>query len=179
VDNCPTVSNPGQENGGTGGETGGPTFDGVGNACDNCTNVNNPRVPGWTLATGSTTYLAANQWATLTGDQRDDDHDGYGNTCDGDFGNNGSTTAADTTQYKASIGDLKASDVCGTPAVRPCATFDINSANSTEAATGGINAADTTRYKALLGSPPGPRCAACTGTGSVPLPCLAGTAGGC
>jgi len=168
VDNCPTVSNPGQENGGTGGETGGPAFDGVGNACDNCTNVNNTRVPG-----GGPAYLLANTWATLTGEQRDDDHDGYGNVCDGDFGNNGTTTVADTAQYKASLGDLKASDVCGTALTRPCAIFDINATNATESSAGGINAADTARYKALLGFAPGPRCSTC------PLPCTAGAAGNC
>jgi hypothetical protein len=174
-DNCPTVANPTQTD--TGETTAVPVAvaDGVGDACDNCVQVNNPIVPG-----GPTAYLAANTWATLTGGQRDDDHDGYGNTCDGDWqAPNGTTTAADTAQYKPSVGKAKASDSCGTSALRPCAIFDINSTNSTESSAGGIGAADTARYKVLLGKVPGPRCAACTGTGSVPLPCQAGTAGGC
>jgi hypothetical protein len=170
-DNCPTVANAGQQDGGGGLEL---PADGVGNACDNCVNASNPRVPG-----GTTAYLAANPWATLTGGQRDDDHDGYGNTCDGDFGNNNSTTIADTNQYKASLGESKQGDTCGTANNRPCAIFDINSGNSTESSATGANNADTARYKLLLGNAPGPRCAACTGTGSVPLPCTAGSAGGC
>ena len=79
-DNCPTVANPGQEDGAGGLEnTIGGVFspDGVGDACDNCVRVNNPRqVAG---------YLTTNPWRTLTGDQIDDDHDGYGNRCDAKF----------------------------------------------------------------------------------------------
>ncbi len=159
MDNCPSVPNPDQAD--TDGDV-------VGDACDNCVNVANPRVPG-----GSTAFLAANPWATLSGEQRDDDHDGFGNTCDGDFNNSNTTTAADTAQYKLSLGQPKAGDTCGTGNIRPCAIFDINSANSTESSAGGINAADTARYKLLIGSAPGPKCAAC------PLTCAAGSAGTC
>ena len=49
----------------------------MGNLCDNCVNVANPRV--------AADYLTANPWATLTGGQRDDDHDGFGNRCDAFF----------------------------------------------------------------------------------------------
>jgi hypothetical protein len=174
TDNCPTVANAGQEDGGNGipngtlpGNEASP-FDGVGNACDNCVNVNNPIVPG-----GAAAFLVANPWATLTGGQRDDDHDGYGNICDGDFNNSATTTIADTNQYKASLGETKTGDTCGTTNARPCAIFDINSANSTESSATGPNNADTARYKLLLGNVPGPRCPTC------PLACEAGASGNC
>ena len=54
--------------------------DGVGDACDNCVSVPNPRV-----TPDQASFLGANPWATLTGGQRDDDHDGYGNKCDAKF----------------------------------------------------------------------------------------------
>jgi hypothetical protein len=125
----------------------------------------NPRV--------SAAFLAQNPWATLTGGQRDDDHDGYGNTCDGDFGNDGATTLADTEQYKASLGEAKSGDTCGTANDRPCAIFDIDADNSTESSATGANAQDSARYKELLGNAPGPTCPEC------PLFCSAGVDGSC
>ncbi len=184
-DNCPSVANTDQADGGLAGlpsvtETGGPAYDGVGDACDNCPKFNNPRPAGWTLADGSAAFLTANPWATLTGDQRDDDHDGWGNQCDGDFvGTAANLNVADTNQFKASLGHDKRDDTCGTIGLRPCAIFDINANNNTEAATA-IQVADTARYELLLGlGPKPPTCASCTGTGSVLLPCTAGTAGEC
>jgi hypothetical protein len=173
VDNCPTVANAGQEDGAGGLEVtiaGAFSPDGVGDACDNCVRVNNPRV-----AAG---YLTTNPWRTLTGGQIDDDHDGYGNKCDGKFVGLPSQNVGglDLGQFRTSNGEDRRFDTCGTAGgTRPCAIYDLD-----EAAVGNfIGGLDLGRLRQLSGTTPGPRCAACTGTGSVPLPCTAGTAGAC
>jgi polyhydroxybutyrate depolymerase len=166
-DNCPSVANTSQAD---------ADGDLVGDACDNCVNVPNPRVPGGEIA-----FLAANPWATLSGGQRDDDHDGYGNVCDAKFTTVGTVVGpADTAQYKASVGHDRRNDDCGTPAgagTRPCAIFDLDLGQNTNGVTV-ISPADTARYKQLLGNPPGPKCPLCTGN-SAQLLCQAGTAGSC
>jgi len=172
TDNCPTIANPGQEDGAGGLEVtiaGVPSPDGVGDVCDNCVNVNNPRqVAG---------YLTTNPWRTLTGDQIDDDHDGYGNRCDAKFVGAPSSAVGglDLSQYRASNTEDRRFDTCGTINTRACAIFDLDEA----AAGNSIGGLDFGRFRQLNAATPGPRCAACTGTGSVPLPCTAGTAGAC
>ena len=155
VDNCPNVSNASQAD---------ADADGVGDACDNCVNVSNPRV-------GPTTsvFLANNPWATLTGDQRDDDHDGYGNRCDAKFpGTTGAVVGSgDLGQFRASNGKSRTGDTCGTSGTEPCAIFDLDETGTV------INAGDLGVFRALNGKVPGPKCATC------PLTCTAGTAGTC
>ena len=69
-------------------------------------------------------------------DQFDGDGDGYGNRCDGDLNNNGSTNAQDTVLFRARLGTGDAA-------------ADLNH-------NGSVNAQDTTLFRQLLGSPPGP-----------------------
>jgi hypothetical protein len=83
--------------------------------------------------------------------------------------------AADTAQFKASLGHDRRTDTCGTPAgsgTRPCAIFDLNLTQNSDGVNN-INAADSARYKLLLGLPAGPKCTSC------PLPCEAGPQGVC
>ena len=151
ADNCPTLANVGQAD---------AEGDLVGDACDNCTAHANPRVPPG--------FLAANPWATLTGGQRDDDADGYGNRCDADFTPTGNIVGGlDLAQFRASNTQNRALDVCGTEGTRPCAIFDLNETGNV------ISGPDLGIFRALNTHPAGPRCAAC------PLPCQAGTAGAC
>ena len=141
---------------------GGPDTDGDGveDASDNCVNVPNPPV-----AEG---FLAANAWATLTGGQRDDDHDGYGNRCDADFTTFGRFVgSADLYQMRASMGRNRALDDCGTEANQPCARYDLNES------AGLIGSADLAVYRSLSGKLPPPTCPTC------PLECTAGSAGTC
>ena len=157
-DNCVTVANADQAD---------TDADGAGQLCDSCTTFSNPRE--------ISTYLASNQWATLTGQQRDDDHDGFGNKCDGKFpGVTGAFVGTnDLTQFRASNTKNRTGDTCGTILSRPCAIYDLDQTGTF------IGSGDLTQFRLLNTKSPGPKCAACTGTGSVPLPCTAGTAGGC
>jgi hypothetical protein len=90
--------------------------DGVADSADNCTQVANTS-------------------------QCDSDGDGYGNRCDGDMNNSGSTNAQDTTLYRQQLG-------------QPSAGPGYNAADLN--CSGAVNAQDTVILRTLLGSPPGP-----------------------
>ena len=93
--------------------------DGVLDALDNCTLAHNP-------------------------EQHDTDGDGYGNMCDGDLNNDGSTNTLDLNLYKlahrANIGNINYN-----------ADADFNG-------DGQINTLDLNIYKGLHRNPPGPSC---------------------
>jgi CSLREA domain-containing protein len=151
-DNCPSVANSTQEDGDS---------DSVGDVCDNCMAVANARLPlGW---------LASNPWAVLTGGQRDDDQDGYGNKCDAKFpGSDGTLVSSiDLAQFRASNGKSRAANACGTSGQLPCAIFDLDESALL------IGTPDLTRFRALNGKQPGPKCTTC------PLTCEAGALRSC
>ncbi len=153
ADNCPTVANADQADG---------DGDLVGNVCDNCTTLANPRIADIPA------FLSANTWATLTGGQRDDDHDGFGNRCDADFTATGALVgSADLVQFRASSGKNRTGDTCGTEGTRPCAAFDLDETGLL------IGSSDLTIYRSLSGKAAGPRCTTC------PLACNAGSTGAC
>jgi len=161
-DNCQVTSNRDQFD---------TDIDGVGDACDSCVNIANPWVTGSHGVPGDTaTYLAANPWATLTGGQRDDDHDGYGNKCDAKFpGTAGAAVGnPDLAQFRASFGKSRTGDTCGTSGTMPCAIFDLD-----QGAAAAIGNPDLAVFRTLFGKTPGPKCPTC------PLTCEAGTAGTC
>ncbi len=151
-DNCPTLANTNQSD---------TESDLVGDVCDNCRNVANPRV--------AADFLTTNPWATLTGGQRDDDHDGYGNKCDAKFpGVTGALVGSgDLAQFRPSNGRNRTLDTCGTTGTRPCAIFDLDESSLL------IGSPDLSQYRLLNGKAPGPKCATC------PLTCTAGASGTC
>jgi hypothetical protein len=120
------------------------------------------------------TFVGTNTWATLTGGQRDDDHDGFGNKCDGDFTPGGiNVGSADTAQYTPSLTKSRtALTGCGVaPSLERCARYDLDEAGVA------IGSGDTTVYATvaspatpLLGRAKGPKCPTC------PLTCVAGSA---
>jgi hypothetical protein len=136
--------------------------DGVGDACDSCVNVANPRV-----TPDAATYVAANPWATLTGGQRDDNHNGFGNRCDAKFTAGAVVNASDLVQFRTALGKPRSGFNCGTSGSLRCAPFDLSETSAV------IGASALAQFRLLNGKAQGPKCASC------PLPCTAGTIGSC
>ncbi|HKC51981.1 MAG TPA: hypothetical protein VKF60_14390, partial [Myxococcota bacterium] len=113
----------------------------------------------------------------LTGGQRDDDHDGFGNKCDGDFtpSSGSSVGTGDTAQFNASFGKSRLTDTCGTAGNRPCAIFDLDEGTGLN-----IGTPDQARFNALVGLPAGGHNPAGSGKcPTCPLECVAGLNGTC
>ncbi len=137
-DNCPTRPNTDQSD---------MDGDGVGDACDNCVDIANPPQPAG--------YLDANPWATLTGGQRDDDADGYGNRCDAKFSSSMLTGTLDLGQMFQSYGMPVSSSTCGSTHTARCAKFDVDEVGDV------IDDADIDALRSLVGRKPGAKCPDC------------------
>jgi hypothetical protein len=137
ADNCPTIKNGSAEASipGVGNQTN-VDGDSVGDACDNCPLADNE--PIGTPAAGRTT----------TGGQLDDDADGYGNRCDGDFSQSGSAVGGiDTPFYTNAVGKSVSDTTCQPGGSSPCDVYDVSGGGTS------IGGADTAIYTGqLLGS---------------------------
>ena len=88
--------------------------DGVGDACDNCRTVSNP-------PTATPGHLA-------TGGQPDDDLDGIGNECDGDFDQSDFVNVTDLLRFLEAFGQGVTDSTCPDPVgnpTGPCAPYDL------------------------------------------------------
>lgn len=101
--------------------------DGVDDSVDNCVNVVNAKV--------ADDFLDTRPWARLTGWQRDDDRDGYGNQCDWQFRSSPQTKLAAELDmlmlYGVGTNPSISGSNCGDPVFNgsadlPCAVFDLN-----------------------------------------------------
>jgi hypothetical protein len=110
-----------------------PDFDGVCNDEDNCRLIHNPKVNKLSFQ-------------TTTGGQLDDDADGWGNQCDGDFNNAAQTVdSADLALFKVAFGHNRKNSDCDPGGTTACDKYDLNGVAAA------IDSADQAIFKTLFG----------------------------
>jgi len=138
--------------------------DAVGDVCDNC-------VSAWN---GEIDLASLPSFRTATGGQVDDDADGYGNRCDGDFVDpSPAMDASDRAALDASIpigGPYPATSdhSCGTSASLACDQFDVSVDLQSAALLNDTDRSVGLQIQASANA--GPKCAAC-GVNFRALPC--------
>ncbi len=146
ADNCPVNANGAQTN---------SDADARGDACDNCRMVNN-------MDAGQ----VANAPGTLRA-QLDADKDGFGNICDADINNSGSTATSDYTLLRNVLNHLDSETTCTAPCVA------ANIIKSDMNGSGSVTTADYTLLRNRLNTAPGPSGLACATLPVVTIPCPA------
>jgi hypothetical protein len=128
----------------------------VGDACDNCVDVPNPTYELFDRDDASK-YHEGVLFRTTTGDQLDDDADGYGNECDGDLDQaDPMITVLDIEWYRSCVNRETWSTTCGPGGNQPCDVCDFDGRHPV------VTALDTLVFRSnLLSGPIGAKCDVC------------------
>jgi hypothetical protein len=118
ADNCPSVANPGQEDGELRGNFSDPVPDGVGDACDNCPPVSDTFDPNFGRDHNTS--------------QRDLDGDGTGDLCDSDVDGDGVLDEDDNCLYTPNPGQQPGSGAAGSACELPGLPHEVHGLDVTQ-----------------------------------------------